>query len=256
MVSAALKGVLKAIFTSMFTFPSCAFWVCSVSTIFFFFVAGIVKFRSLRFAKLPSILELIDNERTSIYFKITAVVSSCFLVYLNYYIHNYYTRSHWGSGKKIQRLLKNYLFMYHFTSFLYITFFMLSTFGDQTIGYLRHISFALFFFTHAFIHVIPKSIVRLKHNNRKLPGWALINMEALASIVSAPLFLYCSFKGIDDGYMYSAASLLYTISYLMNGLSFVFDAISVLGHRFIKYHRYCAPRALSPGTKKKVAAHV
>ena len=252
----AVKGIMKAIFTSILTFPSCAFWGCSMSTIILFFVAEIIKLRANKFSQFPTILQLIESDKTDKHFKLAALVSSGFLIILNYYVYSYYTRSHQGSEKKVQRLLKEYLITLHFFSFLYILFFFLSTFGSEKLGFTRCITFSLFFLTHPFVHIIPKSIVRLKHNTRRLPGYSLIHMELLASLIASPLYLYCSYKGIDYGYLYNTASTLFTISYLLNGLSFVFDAISVLGHRFIKYHRYYSPPASATNSKKKVAVHV
>ena len=252
----AVKGIMKAIFTSIFTFPSCAFWGCSMSTIILFFVAEIIKLRTNRFSQIPPILQLIESENTGKHFKLAALISSGFLIILNYYVYSYYTRSHQGSDARVQKLLKKYLVMLHIFSFFYILLFFLSTFGGEKLGFWKHVIFSVFFLTHPFIHIIPKSIVRLKHSTRKLPGYSLIHMELLASLIALPLYMFCTFKGIDYGYLYNTASMLFTISYLLNGLSFVFDAISVLGHRFIKYHRYYAPPASATNSKKKIAAHV
>lgn len=248
-----IKGIAQAIFTSVFTFPSCAYWGCSLSILIIILLALILTYMATDVLVAPNIVLYLENESLLGYFRMSMLLSSGFLIIINYYVRDYYTRSHQTSDEFHQKLLKKYLIFLHSFSFLYILFFFLATFGGKRIGFLKEISFSLFFFTHPIIHIAQKSIVRLKHTTRRMNGLAFINLEFLATLFGTPIYLFCSWKEIKYGHLFSASSNMLTFAYVLNGLSFIYDAITVLGHRFIKYNRYYAPYAFG---KKKVSVHV
>ena len=252
----SMQCILNAIANSIVSYPSCAFWGCALSTLVMFLVS--VTANSLYsngfFGNISvfGIVYLMEKERTVKHFQMVSLISSSFIIILNYYMNSYYKISHRNSEKSMKQKLNIFLYALHITSVLYILLFGLACFLPDDHKYTKSLCFSLFFFTHPFLHIIPKCIVRLKHPTRAIPGYSLINFELVASIVAFPLYMLNKYTNTPFSFTARVASSLYTVCYLLNGLSFVFDAITVLGHRFIRFHQYLSPE----NSSRKVSVHV
>lgn len=242
-----LKGLTQAIFVSVFTYPSNIFWIPSLSTAIMFLlsVSTLVSKRHFTASKFLVVTEMINDTYTATHFMIASVLTSICLIFLCKYIHDYYSRSHKNSDPQTKTKLKVYLGMFIFIAVLMIITNNLSVFLSIPIrrGYgdvLKHvqlISYIIFISISPIVHIIPRSIVRMKHPTKAIPGFSLISMQVLFGVISIALLLVEKFIQLNGIFnkIYSISSLL---AYNINGLLYVFDAMGVLGHRFIRFFKY------------------
>ena len=253
----SMKGIFMAITSSIFKYPSCLFWGASVPTMILFANSAIIysKYNFTTIREIKPIVSMINNPQSSLQFKIVSVLSSIFVFGISHYINFYYPRSHKNSEPSVKAKLNVYIRFYQFFAIAYAITFNLTTFlnifSPNSFESLQSILFLIMLFTMPFLHIIPRSIVRLKHPSRKLVGYGLITLQTLLTLLIAPFHLYSAITGVKNGFIFPVIYSLTMISYLLGALSFVFDATTLLGHRFIKFYQYL-PKQKSSNPKRKV----
>ncbi|KAI5489350.1 hypothetical protein TVAGG3_0981810 [Trichomonas vaginalis G3] len=176
---------------------------------------------------------------TKINFRIQAYLSTILTIFNFFYLQKYYRLSHNHSSSEIKQRLNAYLIVLAVSDIVYMVSFYFMCFIDiKQHPIYQGVFSILFFLTHPFIHLIPKGIVRLRHVNRSLYGYSLINTAILLTIIGSPILIYARFFNKKDSISWVVSGALFTFAYLLNGLSFIFDAITVLGHRFIRFYLY------------------
>lgn len=231
-----------AIAQSIFSYPSCIYWYSSLS-IFIFYIFSFFAYIHFNFVdKVPTLFELMQDDLTKSHFKYLAILS-CFLLSMNfYYIQRYYRIMHRNSSSDVKNRLNIYLAVLLISSIVYLTFFALTICLDSNKHpILQALSLIVYFMSQPVFHIIPKGIVRLKHPTRSLYGYLCIHLSTLFTIIGSPFLLYDRISGSSEGAARSIYSYLFTCCYLMNGLSFIFDAVTLLSHRFIRFYMYFPP---------------
>lgn len=233
---------LKAIAHSIFSYPSCLYWFASLFPIMSYLISYSSLSREIIYGNFPTTFDIFTSDMTHRHLVFVIWSSLILLLSLTYYLQKYYKMSHKNSSSETKARLNIYILLFAVSSILYTIFFYLAVNIDVNVRPILHAAcFIAFFITHPFIHLIPKSIVRLKHRTRCLHGYTLLSLSSMATLIGSPLFLYCRINGYDSGFCNSFSGFLFSTAYLMNGLSYIFDAMTVLGHRFIRFYLYFPP---------------
>lgn len=233
--------MVKAIVLSLFTIPSAPFWLIFLSY-------DIVTVNSLvstlfdmpeNIYLIPGITDIISCQmyRQKFFFQLILAAISLFLI--NSYVIKYYLKSHRSSSEDIKRKLYIFLTCYVIFSILYLIFSFFSIYFDFSVHpHLQTLFFFLFLLMQPCIHIIPKSIIRLKHNKRKLPGTFFAFMEIILIIALIPIILILAIFHFQIPLLLSIYRLITTICYIINIMMFIMDGITFLSKRFIRYHEF------------------
>ena len=251
-----LKGVFLAITNSIFKYPSNVFWGASVPTLILFVNSASIyyKYNITNYTNLPSVVDIINSRESCYQFIFISLFSSFCILVISRYIQIYYRKSHQNSERSIKEKLNIYLGIYKFFAILYSVSFNVSTLLDISTGRtkkyqtIQTIMFLVMLMCLPFLHIIPRSIVKLKHPKRAIPGFSLIQLQTLSMFLALPFLVYSSIKGLKTGVLCSIGSFLIINSFLIGALSFVFDAMTLLGHRFIRFYLY-VPKTKSTSSK-------
>lgn len=230
-------GFCVALGHSLYEYPSCIFWYITLSTIISYLVIFSKNYIFQKQKSIVTTLVMIHLSK-SLYCTIFLIITSLiFLSIITYYLTNYYRRTHRDSDSITKIKLNICLVCYGSISVLYVLFLLLSSILPQN-SYLLLISYIGFYVTHPFLHIIPKTIVKLRHFAKKFRGTIVLCILVVNLFIEVPLIIYCFYKSITEGILIQITSILFIVSFFMHAISFLYDATAVLGHRFVKLYLY------------------
>ena len=232
-----LKETCVALSRSVFTFPSCVFWIASLFPIvgYLFGAAFMLVEGNFKYGYVPTVTTiLLSNHKYTIYFshccKLLAFIRIAFL------IQRYYKRVLHNAAPAARSLISNYLRKEALLSILLILSHLGFLFLD-IFHYRKAHSIALFvyFISNYFFNYYLTHLNRIKNGELYPVGCALDAVILFLGVVDVPL-LYNEFAvGYYKTYNFTMISLLMVFLHFCVDLKFIFIGMMILSYRFIRF---------------------
>ena len=232
-----VKETIVSIMRSLFTFPSCVFWVCClVPLIGFIFGATLVLVDgNFRYGYVPTISTiLLTKHRFSIYFshcfKIIAFIRIIFM------IQRYYKRVLHNGAPAAKLLIKKYLKKELFFSIILIISHVSFLFLD-IVNYteLHTVSIFVYCVANYFFNYYLTLLNRIKNGEMYPIGCGIDAAILFLAIVDIPLYYREFNAGRFMSYNYTMAAVLQLVTALLIDVKFLFIGLLILGFKFIRF---------------------
>ena len=232
-----LKEVLVPIIHSLFTFPSCVFWICCFFPVLgYAFGATLVLIDgNFRYGYLPTISTiLLSKHRFSIYFthcaKIVAFIRIVFI------IQRYYKRVLHNGAPAAKLLIWKYLKREFFISIVlivsHISFLFLDIVNYTDIHFL---SLSAYYLANYFFNYYLTLLNRIKNGELYPIGCGIDYAILFLTIADIPLYYKEFNAGHFMSYSYIMTAALQIITNFLIDLKFVFMGMIILGYRFVRF---------------------
>ena len=232
-----IAGVFSSLFKSMFTFPSCVFWISSVFPIFGFLFGYLMNAVDENFSHgyvLTTSFVLISP------YKMVLVLSRLgkliAFIRISFMIQRYYNKVSRNAAPAAKSLISIYLKREIFFSILIVLtecgFIFINPIVYPTAHYASVLSY---FVSNIFFNTNLMLLNRVKNGELFPIGCGIDTATIGLTVIGFPLHVRELMNGNYTSWMYNISAFLMQVIHLLIDIKFIFAGMVILGYRFIRF---------------------
>jgi hypothetical protein len=241
-----LREITKVTFPllrSMFTFPSCVFWICTTFPVFGYLFSYLINVIHSNFeygyVLTVSMLLILPYSEVILFSRLGKIVAFIRLVFI---IHRYYSRVLKSAAASARTLISSYLKRIVLLSGFLVVSECCFLFINQDLYPVAHyLSLLAYFICSIFFNITLVYLNRIKKGEMFPFGYIIDTAIIVLTIVGFPFHMWQLKQRNYMSFTYNLSAIAIQVIHLLIDIKFIFIGLVVLRYKFVRLKSQSLP---------------